>query len=64
MPVVNQSLEDRLNELAKRCSLDHTSIILEFDPVGEKWIGSVDEEQDFEGDLNEVVEALEAELDI
>lgn len=64
MPVVNQSLEDRLNEIAKRCIADHTSIILEFDPVGEKWIGSVDENQDFEGDLCDVVESLEAELDI
>jgi len=66
MPVVEMTVEERLNEITRECSKQGIGLTLEYDPVEEKWYGSFDDSRhDIEGDtLEEVVEGLEAELNL
>lgn len=66
MPHVTVTLEERLHKLARHCADHRTTMSLTFDPVDEQWLGQLDShnEEDFTGDLESVVEALEAELEL
>lgn len=58
------SFEDRLRKLTDECTKQLISLTLEFDPNTGKWHGWVDEDPEFDGDLDEVIEALEAEMNL
>jgi N12 class adenine-specific DNA methylase len=74
MPVVKQSLEERLERLVERCNYDRTPITLFFDPTDGQWHGALDDltghiagslvAEEHSGDFDDVLEALEAELEL
>lgn len=66
MPHVKISLEDRLAAITNHCAGRLTAVSFSFDPTSEQWSAFLDDDEEgFTGeDLNTVVEALEAELEL
>lgn len=74
MPHVKVSLEERLEKLARHCADHNTPISLFFDPDSEEWSGALDgtgwmdggeiDAEVYTGELDHVLESIEAELEI
>lgn len=64
MPVIEMTVEERLAELTRECAKQRIGLTLEFDPVEEKWCGYFDDSPEVHGEFEEVIEALEAELNL
>jgi hypothetical protein len=64
MPVIEMTIEERLHELTRECSKQSLGLTLEYDPSTELWCGYFDDSPEVTGSFDEVVEALEAELNL
>lgn len=61
----NKSLEDRIHAIENECEKQHAHLELWLDPLDKKWTGYIDEVEIGEpGTFSEMIEALEAELQI
>lgn len=64
MPVVEMTVEERLNEITRECTKQGLGLTLEYDPVEELWCGFFDDCPEITGSFEDVIEGLEAELNL
>jgi hypothetical protein len=64
MPVVEMTIEERIGEITRECTKQLLGLVLEYDPTEEIWTGYFDDSPEIKGTLEEVIEGLEAELNL
>jgi uncharacterized protein (DUF302 family) len=64
MPVVEMTIEERINDITRECTKQGLGLVMEYDPVEELWTGYFDDSPEVKGTLDEVIDGLESELNL